>query len=445
MKNVQIYNHSAVFASHLSSGFHYLDSQGNFSNSTSDVPLLFPITRVNQVNFSFGQNRTEIKSLGNRNIIKRALLSQSDVNLSLNYFQLGLCNEQRIGLLCNIRSGSQTTGKFLYGDGRVCPISGLFDRKYEFTNASSFGLPLSTTEPKNYFIGVTKNNNSDFNDISAATNPKNSEINVYGFGDCFLTNYKTAGGVGTIPYVSLEFTCSNVEMYSSGSSNGIPAVNPRTLKIYSGTKFSIPNNYDGSNLPTVLIPRDITLTIKTTNKANPDNLMVNFNDIKVQNYDLGFSLTRENLYNITYKGALDRPINFPVICSLNLSLLPGDLQSGSLSNLTLNDETYDVTLKLNYQSNQGFTGIAIQYDFLGGNFNNMSYSQSVQGHQTANLSLSVPMDPEDLNKGFFISGQLGIPDGTWGEVDLSAQDGNLLKFQNNNIFAISLASEKLLY
>jgi len=90
--------------------------------------------------------------------------------------------------------------------------------------------------------------------------------------------------------------------------------------------------------------------------------------------------------------------------------LAGDSQTGSLINLIKDDKEYDIKLKLKYQTNSKQNdGTAVQYEFLRAKLNGINISESIDQARTANISFTSEINPKNLNKGFFISGQLGIP------------------------------------
>ena len=116
------------------------------------------------------------------------------------------------------------------------------------------------------------------------------------------------------------------------------------------------------------------------------------------------------MYNLGYRLPLDRRINLPVFANLNFSLIVGDNQTGSLRDVIKNDEEYDIKIRLNYQANsQQNNGTAVLYEFLGAKLNSVNISESLSEKRLGSFSFTSEINPNNLNKGFFISGQLGIP------------------------------------
>jgi hypothetical protein len=417
-KTQVIYSFMGVFAGPSpSNNYHFINKSGILNNDWQSVGtgygLVFPINRVIGVDYSYGIPRKEIAFLGNLGPVSRPALESVQVNLNLSYYMMGLINEKRLGLLCNIPSGNSINGPMIYNTGRVSPISGFYSRDTGRSTETALGWPLITREPRNLFVAVSKdfpelNNRSSGTVLSNLY--KNTEIDVYGFGDCYMTSYSCGASATTLPTVSVSYVCNNVEMYSSGTDCLIPSINPINYLNNSGIKFSIPNNFQGDGIPTVLTPFDITIDIKqrSNGSTNLIDAIFDFRDIKIQQFDFNIPMTRNPLYGIGSKFPFDRVLSSPIISNLTFSLLPGDNRAGSLASLIKRDENYDISIKLNYKNKSMFTGVGVQFDFLGSRYNNTTSNSSIRERMTNELSFSNQIDPLDIINGFFITGYLGI-------------------------------------
>lgn len=436
-KLYNIYNQIGVFVGPAPSWTgHFINSFGQITNNDNpdlNFNLVFPLNRIQSVNYGFFESRTDIKSLGSYGNISRPNLIQPNINLSFSYYLMGLINEVRLGLIVNQKSG--ITGEPLYGQSaNICPISGFLDRTYQPTNDSALHWPLSTREPRNIFV-ATNELFDDLNDYITG-NYKSSNVDVFAFGDCYLNSYKTSASVGQIPIVNVDFICNNIESYNFASGKNIPSINPKNGLINSGNIFDLPNSFQGSGLPTVVLPSDMTISINsvpsgdylsaivnnvkstildvygdkiTLNQDNDSfNLPIDINDVKLQSYNIDLSLTREPMYNIGYKFPMDRRINFPVFCNIDFNMLVGQNATGSLVNLITKDRKWDITIKLNYQVHQLYTGTAIIYKILDSKLNSLSIDEGVGKLRSANLSFTVELNPNSNTKGFYMSGVLGV-------------------------------------
>lgn len=456
-KTQVIYNQIGLYvgaASLGASGYNFISSDGVINNdssvTTDNFPLVFPLKRINSCSYSIEANRTNISHLGDFGTISRPTLNDAQVSFSFNYYLMGLINELRIGLLCNTNYDHIETGPLIYGTGRASLLSGLYSRDYTPSQDTQVNYPLKSREPRNLFVACRKDA-LDLNDSASGDFFKNTEINVFGFGNTYLTSYSSSAGVNQLPEVSVSFVCHNIEVYSSGLDNNIPAINPRTYNVYSGVKFSIPDTFDGTGLPTVMIPSDITLSIrqKSNNSENLTDLFLDYTDVKIQSYDFDINLNRNPLYKIGYKYPVDRVLAAPIVSNLNFSLFPGDAKAGSLVSLMKRDENYDVFIRLNYQRGSLFNGCGVCYEFINAKFNGFDSEISTSQKESNTLSFTTEIDPLRTDRGIFMTGFIGIPGENLISTTLSDEfDGggiDELLFEDGDIFAISLSGRKLLY
>lgn len=432
-----IYNQVGLFVGPSPSWTgHFLNPFGqpvNNDNPDLNSNLVFPLNRVQSVNYGFSKTYSDIKSLGAYGTIARPTLIQPNINLSFSYYLMGLINEARLGFLVNQPSG--VTGQPLYGQStNVCPISGFLDRTYQPSNDTPIRWPLSTREPKNIFV-ATNEAFDDLNDYKTG-NYKSAGVDVFAFGDCYLNSYKSSASVSQIPIVTVDYICNNIETYNYASGKNIPSINPKDGSVWNGNNFNLPNNFQGSGLPTVVLPSDMIISlvsvpsgdylsaivnnvnvpvldvygdkINLTQDSDSVDLPISINDVKLQSYNIDLNLNREPLYNIGYKFPMDRRINFPVFCNLDFSMIVGDIATGSIAKFFTKDRKWDITIQLNYQVHQLFTGAAIIYKFLGSKFNNLSIEDGIGKLRTANMSFTTELNPNINTKGFFMSGILGV-------------------------------------
>ena len=461
-KNQVIYNQIGAYSTNaLSNSYHFISENGNLNNdslvTSGNYSLIFPLNRVIGASYSINNiDRINISHLGNLGTIKRPILNNISVDLSISYYLQGVSNELRQGFMINIPSGESFTGPMLFGTGRVSPIYGFYSRDLTRSSESEFQYPLIQREPRNLFFGIQKDN-LDFNRTTSGTDLNTlyrNNIDCLGFGDCYLTNYSVSAGVTQLPTVNVNYTCNNIEMYSSGTDCVVPSINTTSYNINSGYKFSIPNNFQGTGLPTVLLPSDITVSIRQRSNDSEDlsDLFLDFTDIKIQDFSFDIDLPRTPLYKMGAKFPVDKVIQFPVISNLNFNLLPGDNKEGSLVSLIKRDEDYDISIKLNYQTNTTLlNGTAIQYDFIGAKFNGFDANVSIQNRQSNNLSFTTELDPTDTTKGLFITGYLSIPSVALtpsyllGDFDFDSVANDHLLFESLDLFALSIGGYKILY
>lgn len=451
----QIYNTQALYVGPSpSSGYHFMSGDGTLNNAYNELVynrnLLQPLNRVQSASYSFNLDYGELKQLGKRGTVYSPLINNPSVVLSFNYLQNSVLNELRLGFNANyfneIDSGTYYSNNF----GQSL-ISGLISRELNQPTSAPY-WPLSYRDRKNLFI-VSGPRGNDINTTDETEyHPKSQTYVVYNFGDGYLTNYNTRGSVGSFPSTSISFICENLEIVSSGSGVNIPSLNPRTKAYANENKFVIPPTYDGPNQVTVFLPGDINLSFESINhktgilalygtgydngaaNTNITNLGYAFSDLKAQNYDISMTLNRQPLYSLGYELPVDRPIVFPVFATLNTSFIVGDEQTGRLMDLMTINSDYNVRITINNPSTHVRRGVGTQYDFRRAKLTNWNVDSTIGPSKVANMGFVTELDPDDLSRGFFVSGRINID---------SAED-YLLKQDDDMMFLLSDTSSDVI-
>lgn len=258
----QKYGSQAVYVGPApATGYTFVTSRGVLNNNYTDLSnnfnLLRPIQRVNAFNYEINFERTEVRQLGTRGNVAMPIITPPTVNLSMSYLQFGIINELRMGFYVNYPNSLSgiNSGSPVYSDNfGVCCISGFVSKELNPGN-NDFGYPFDYRDKRNIFLAINRSG-LDIHGDNGYGNP--NSLDVVGFGNCYITSYKAAGGVGTFPQVTVNYIAENLNYYTSGSGANIPAVNPVDLSEYSNS-FVIPPNYEGSGLISVLLPGDTTL------------------------------------------------------------------------------------------------------------------------------------------------------------------------------------------
>jgi hypothetical protein len=417
-----IYNAEALYVGPSpSSGQHFVDIYGNLNDyywsGDNNYNLIRPVTRVQAINYGINFDRTEIKQLGSRSLAAFPLIQYPTINLDFSYLSAGIANEYRLGLDVNYQQLNITkSGQTVYSDNySICCISGLLDRNL---NWDGDRYRFSYQDKKNYFICVNKSG-EDVNQFNTSQKPNFSALDVYCFGDAQINSYHARGAVGEFPVVNVSLISDNLTIYGSGSGINIPALDPVTRNS-SNFRAVIPSSFDGSFVST-LLPSDTTVNITSYKKAQnvlvipgtglldsvavsriPD-IGIDFQNLAVQSYDIGFDLNREPLISLTSKLPIDRRITFPVYATCNLSVLFNNNITGNLNHLFNKDDDYNVSLRL---KNGHRPGIGIQYDLRRAKLNGFSAAGQIGSNKSANLNFVSEINPDNLSGGFFISGSL---------------------------------------
>lgn len=426
-RNRIIYNVEGVgIGPSPASGAHWINTDTTFGDTTGDLNLIQPMSRVQSVSYGINVQRAEIKELGKRSTVARPIVNYPTVDLTINYLQNGVYNEKALGFCSNyteIEGSSSGIAHYANNSG-VFLLSGLVDRS---TTRETNGLnwPYLSNDIRNIFVGIETEGNDVNLSYYSSIHPRAKNVSVVGFGNCYLNHYQAKASVGGLPNATVSFTCENMAVYSSGYNAPLPALSPKSGLVIPTRTFTLPNYYWGDGLVSVVVPGNITATItqipQETSvlaiqgtgsvqlpKSSVLDLGSSFTDIKLQSYNIDLTIPRYPLQNLGYKLPLDREVTFPVYATVTFDAIVGDSQTGRLNNLVNNDDDYNITIKLQNPTNNRYRGTAVRYDFLGAKFESLNYRNQIGEQKTASFSFATELDPDDLTKGLFMSGLLNV-------------------------------------
>lgn len=416
---------------------HYTGLLGNYdTNLVQSHNLLQNINRVQNVSFSIGTDRPEVKQIGKRSLVSYPNINPPNIRLDFEYLLNGLANDARIGLNINYAQYQQphSGGTPYYANNfAVNLLSGLMARQLNQPTGDPY-FPAVIRDNRNIFLvrcnetdqlikrGKEKLTEPDFTRDGADS--QSTGYQVFAFGNCYLESYKTQGAVNSIPTSMVSWSCENAAFYLSGSGFNIPAINLQTRQIVNSNKVVIPITKNEGG-PYILNPGHIVLSIISSGDSL-SGLGIDFNNINITNYQIGMNFNREPLPNLGYKCPVDRQITFPVFVDLSFGMTVGDTTSGTFIDLLNIDSGYNVTLELRNplcdppyhtttggprQSGPTFSGLghtAIRYDFKDAKFMGINYNTVIGSNKTATLSFRGEIDPDVTGKGFYISGLLNL-------------------------------------
>ena len=280
------------------------------------------------------------------------------------------------------------------------------DKRNFFVNISPEGVDEGTGVYFEENINQPFNQNL-FNNLNAATNQ------VMGFGDCQMVSYQCGAAVGSFAQASVSYVGNNVTFYDAASGENIPAVYPKDGEPMTG-KFTIPESMRLNGI-SVIRNGDIQLNIQSS------NLGTKLTGINLQSYSFSINLERSELKSLGHQFPIDRPINFPIFMQGQFTAIVNGYDTGSFIDLTREDKI--LTLDINVAKpacdewlNQYHTGAFYQgvpystdYNILNYTINkakitSVSESLTIGSNKSATITFSAELNPEDLTKGFFISG-----------------------------------------
>ena len=407
-----------------STGLHFMDSYGSFSNDIAKMAtgspelnnLVQQINRVNTFSFEFESQRTNIQKLGRQALVDQPTIEPPSINLSFTWMQSNLRNEARLGFKTNFpKFYDPFSGQPFYTNNFSVNLLEGFSNEVRSHHAKTAPINIDLEYPKKYqdqrnlFLNVMPEG------VDAKDTPPTDAANTFIFTDCFVTSYQAAASLGQIPTVNVSYTAENIQ-YQLGGSGIVPCLDPKTREPKNDIAFLLPK-FTGENMPTVLAPGDISLEILSTGYGSSTDdikdLGIKFSDHKVQSYNLRMDFEREPMRSLGYKGIIDRPINFPIFATLSFETIVGELETGSLINLQNKDHSYDIAIKMK-DSRFNCTdlavkpeeSVAIRYDLKQAKFQGISWEESISSPFKATLNYSCEVNPEDAahGKGVFFSG-----------------------------------------
>ena len=324
---------------------------GDWPEAAADPAI--QLMRVQEANYSFDMNRTDVNQFGNLAAIDRVILEQPTVSLDFSYYVSSGTNEGNLGFDCG---------------GSNSAIQGFLD---------------GTTDIKNYYIYVQ----DEGNDASLGTV---GSARCIGLGNGTLTNYTLDAAVGDMPTASLTAECFNMRFYEGVGVEGAGLEKP-TVSTEDGTMIG---GYFYLGQPTsgigysCLRHGDISADISGT-------LGLVTGDLKLQNFSFSLGLDREPIQKLGSRFNFSREIVFPITPTLSFDAIMGDIESDNLASLVnTNDPEVNITIRMNKpeagisQVEDTYENNALSLWFKGAKLDNQSFTSNIGDNKTVSMSWS---------------------------------------------------------
>lgn len=393
-RNRIIYQSEALYCgASPATGFNFNSSLGTRTGAVAfdsgATGLIQQLHRIQDINYSFTVDRTNVNQFGELAAIDRIILAPPTVALDFSYLLNSLSNEKLLGF--NV-------------DGTGSAIRNLLNK---------------TSDERNYFI-KTVGEGVD------AIGEGNTAADVIGIGNGFLTNYGVEASVGSFPKISVSVEGLNMS-FDTGLATGTfftsPAINPE-LGTRSATKYVLPiatgNAGTGDLDISVLRPGDITFSIKRRDASADGDALdpsgayaspgQNFDDLadrKIQSFNVGLGLDRTPIEKLGSRFAFSREINFPIDVTASIEAMVTDLTTGSLSDLINYDDAYNITMNINKPAEGGAAsaGSAVKYILKNCKVNSQAFSSSIGANKMVTIEFGTQIGgPNQTKIGFFMSG-----------------------------------------
>lgn len=432
-RNRIIYAEQGVFIGPAhASGAHWINTDKSFGDTTGNINLIQPLNRVQSLDYTINVQRTNILQLGKQSILTNQIVNHPTVDINISYLQNSCFNEWAAGFNVNYtRLAGTNEGIARYTNNfGVFLLSG-FTTRTNSRESNGLDWPYLYKDQRNIFVGTElAGNEVNYPSTNDNFHPSGKRIVTIGFGNCYITNYRSQARVNEFPIVNIEYIGENMVTYLSGYSCPIPALSPESGLPIPNRTFHLPTNYQGDSVLSVVRPGDITIDFTQLPKQNEvlaiygtgitgglhtkiTDLGFNFTDLKIQSYTIDIPVPRRPMEMLGYRLPIDREVTYPIVTNLTFEAIVGDTQTGRLDNLINKDDDYNITIKLRNPSAYSTPGIAIRYDFLKAKLSNIAYESQIGGQVTTTFTFITELDSDDLTKGVFMSGSLNVdPDKT---------------------------------
>lgn len=337
------------------------------------------LRRVQSANYSLNVTRQDVNQFGELARIDSLILESPTVSFDMSYLLSDGFNEQALGFKNDVGLDA-----------------GFISGQISATSGNNFYI-LSTPE------GV------DANSPRAGTN---TDVNVIGIGNAFVTDYTLDASVGDFPTVSLSLEGTNMvgsagvtaesgEAYTGISGAGINPADGTSLSTQSEINLPEAQSASDDSANTALRPGDITLTL--TNADAKSILDIDgAGAAHVQSVSMSIPMSRTPIDRLGSKFAFARVVDFPITPTLSVSAIVSETKSKALTDMIANDGFIDdITIKF---KNQAGTEAA-NFKLTKLKLDSESFSSSIGPNKSVDLSFSLTIGgPNDEVNNIFFSG-----------------------------------------
>lgn len=317
-KNRVIYNNLGVFAGPApATGYHFIDFGGGMSNNSA-INLLQPIHRVQSFSYSVVTSQDRIVEIGKSSNENRYKFSNPEITVNFEYLINGVGNENKLGFYTNFYN--EIIGQANYSNNQgVYFLSGLTTRNNTYTD-NEFHWPLEYRDCRNLFVAVSREGYDFKKQYWGRVYPDPTSIDVYGFGNCYATNYSFNYSVGSFPKANLSYLAHNICYYNSGENQKIPAIDVKNGKPIEDVLFNMRSSYQDDGYPSVLRPGDMKISISGQNSENFGSIKDNTKEFQQNLLKYSEDLTRSDWVSsapiISFSSGLS-PFNYTGISRLS--------------------------------------------------------------------------------------------------------------------------------
>jgi len=404
---------------------------GDLTSSYNLRSLTMPISRVQNANFNFTINRTDINEFGKLARLDSISMESPTVGLDFSYYLTDGANERKMGF--NIPTNKiASRDSALYNSSDVC-----------YSGISALSGLIEDSQGNNFFI-LTSEEGVDVHD--ADKTQSSGVFNVIGIGNGFITDYTVEAAVGAIPTASVTVEAFNINVNDVISGGVVTQADPTNSNHYArfvpsvtsegsystgdaSTASSVPqfimqgeenandtlaiNTTGTDGTPSALRPGDITLSLSNST----DGIIVTEGDGKahIQSFTLSMPMSRTVLGRLGNTFGYARVVDLPLNGEVTLSTIVSEYNKINLFHKLCDTQTLDMTLSLyacNPATGSAVTGAGafdIQFQIKGARLESQTISNAIGDNQTADLTFSFQVGgANDTTNGLIMNGSYNL-------------------------------------
>lgn len=361
------------------------------------------INCVQSISYSFDIGRRPVLELGNNGLVANQIIQHPTVNLDIETLQNGVNNELKLGLTANFTSfisGRNGVG-FYAANPNI--LSGFYTRWTGGLN-SQLVYPRQYSDKKNFYLKIE----DEGTELISATQEEQFNSTTLALGSCYLSSYIASARVGDLPRARYTYICENANIFT-GSMGLNPALDPYSGSGINTGHYIIPT-FIRKESPKVISPNDIRISLINNGGANFNLSGVGFdwNNFKVQAYQIELSIGREPLESLTCKVPFFRSIVYPIFANINIEAIVSEDFATTLNSVFFHDNNYDLTINLKnrctYSGLDAYLNDLIQYNFNTAKLRSVQYGASIGQNVSMQLSFVQEVDPTNPQSLMSISG-----------------------------------------
>lgn len=324
-----------------STGFMW--QSGSVGALGSGINLVTQLERVQSTTNGWNANRQNVIQYGQLGALDRVIIDPLSSNFTASWYVADLSNEQALGFALN--SGQGILNNLING----------------------------TQDDRNYFVAIAPQGTDQIG--------YTGQSQVIEITNGYIGSYATEARVGGIPTANISVEGYNWATLTGSLNQPSQAVEPVSGSIVTGIFFSLPTLTTGNiGSSSVVRPAEVSVLIgNSTIGLDPT-------DLKIQGYNISFSLNRENLLKLGTKYPYSKVIRFPVSIRASITAYWGNLlNTGSINNLFCSDAPYSLTVTLFQPCS---TVVAAQFIMSGMKLDSQSLNNLSVGDVAAETTLT---------------------------------------------------------